>query len=146
MSTDIDKISLAQVYNWVRLKFAAMNLKKLARWKTTKRFAPASSAASYILSLINFVACLVMKPDRPFFRQTEAHADACAFLCPQTVEGGTIMESSIYLGREMPGKLPLKFAVPCIFSPIISYLYSIVDQIFVDNGMGYLSNELLPVK
>jgi hypothetical protein len=59
---------LAQVSNWVRLKFAAMNLKKLARWKTTKRFAPASSTAySYILSLINFVACLVMKPDRPFF-------------------------------------------------------------------------------
>ncbi|MCI8525432.1 MAG: IS5/IS1182 family transposase, partial [Oscillospiraceae bacterium] len=24
---------LAQVSNWVRLKFAAMNLKKLARWK-----------------------------------------------------------------------------------------------------------------
>ncbi len=45
-----------------------MNLKKLARWKTRKRFAPPSSTAySYILSLINFVACLVMKPDRPFF-------------------------------------------------------------------------------
>jgi hypothetical protein len=51
----------------VRLKFAAMNLKKLARWKTRKRFAPASTAASYILSLINFVACLVTKQDRPFF-------------------------------------------------------------------------------
>jgi hypothetical protein len=58
---------LAQVYNWVRLKFAAMNLKKLARWKTRKRFAPSSSATSYILSLINFVACLVMKTDRPLF-------------------------------------------------------------------------------
>ena len=49
------------------------------------------------------------------------------------------MESSIYLGREKPGKLPPKL-VPCIFSPIISYLYSIVDQIFVGNGMGYLGN------
>jgi hypothetical protein len=49
---------LAQVSNWVRLKFAAMNLKKLARWKTRKRFAPSSSATSYILSLINFVWCL----------------------------------------------------------------------------------------
>jgi hypothetical protein len=58
---------LAQVSNWVRLKFAAMNLKKLARWKTRKRFAPSSSATSYILSLINFVACLVMKTDRPLF-------------------------------------------------------------------------------
>ena len=59
---------LAQVSNWVRLKFAAMNLEKLARWKTRKRFAHSSSTAiSYILSLINFVACLVMKPDRHLF-------------------------------------------------------------------------------
>ena len=58
---------LAQVSNWVRLKFAAMNLKKLATWKTRKRFVPSSTATSYILSLINFAACLVMKPDRPFF-------------------------------------------------------------------------------
>lgn len=66
---------LARVANWVRLKFAAMNLKKLATWKTRKRFAPSSTATSYILSLINFTACLVMKPDRPFFdklnRQTQ---------------------------------------------------------------------------
>ncbi|USF28334.1 IS1182 family transposase ISBcl1 [Firmicutes bacterium ASF500] len=59
---------LAQVSNWVRLKFAAMNLKKLARWKARKRFAPPSSTpSSYILFLINVVACLVMKPDRAFF-------------------------------------------------------------------------------
>lgn len=44
---------LAQVSSWVRLKFAAMNLKKLARWKTRKRFALSSSTAtSYILSLL----------------------------------------------------------------------------------------------
>ena len=41
------------------------------------------------------------------------------------------MESPIYLGTEKPGKLLLKFAVPCIFSLIISCLYNIVDQIFV---------------
>jgi hypothetical protein len=59
---------LAQVSNWVRLKFAAMNLKKLARWKARKRFAPPSSTpSSCILSLINIVACLVMMTDRPFF-------------------------------------------------------------------------------
>ena len=29
---------LAQVTNWVKLKFAAMNLKKLARWKWKERF------------------------------------------------------------------------------------------------------------
>ena len=27
---------LAQVFKWVRLKFAAMNLKKLARWKAKR--------------------------------------------------------------------------------------------------------------
>ncbi|MDE6994803.1 MAG: hypothetical protein K2P41_10355, partial [Lachnospiraceae bacterium] len=37
------------------------------RWKAGKRFAPSSSATSYILSLINFVTCLVMKTDRPLF-------------------------------------------------------------------------------
>ncbi|USF26996.1 IS1182 family transposase ISBcl1 [Firmicutes bacterium ASF500] len=59
---------LAQVSNWVRLKFAAMNLKKLARWKARKRFAPPSSTpSSYILFLINVVACLASLPDRPFF-------------------------------------------------------------------------------
>ncbi|USF28494.1 hypothetical protein N510_003456 [Firmicutes bacterium ASF500] len=59
---------LAQVSNWVRLKFAAMNLKKLARWKARKRFAPPSSTpSSYILFLINVVPCLASLPDRPFF-------------------------------------------------------------------------------
>ena len=50
------------------------------------------------------------------------------------------METSNYLGTEKTGKLLLKFAVPCIFSLIISCLYNIVDQIFVGNGVGYLGN------
>ena len=50
------------------------------------------------------------------------------------------MESSAYLGTEKTGRLLLKFAVPCIFSLIISCLYNIVDQIFVGNGVGYLGN------
>ena len=50
------------------------------------------------------------------------------------------MQTSNYLGTEKPGKLLLKFAVPCIFSLIISCLYNIVDQIFVGNGVGYLGN------
>ena len=29
---------LAQVTNWVKLKFAAMNLKKLARWRWKEQF------------------------------------------------------------------------------------------------------------
>lgn len=50
------------------------------------------------------------------------------------------MEQSNYLGAEKVGKLLAKFAVPCIFSLIISCLYNIVDQIFVGNGVGYLGN------
>ena len=50
------------------------------------------------------------------------------------------MENSQYLGTEKVGKLLRRFAVPCIFSLIISCLYNIVDQIFVGNGIGYLGN------
>ena len=50
------------------------------------------------------------------------------------------MQDTTYFSTEMPGKLLLKFAIPCIFSLIISCLYNIVDQIFVGNGVGYLGN------
>ncbi|MCH5159705.1 MAG: MATE family efflux transporter [Clostridiales bacterium] len=51
------------------------------------------------------------------------------------------MEQSEYLGKEKVGKLLVKFALPCIFSLIISCLYNIVDQIFVGNSrVGYLGN------
>lgn len=50
------------------------------------------------------------------------------------------MQDSTYLGTEKVGKLLGKFAIPCIFSLIISCLYNIVDQIFVGNGVGYLGN------
>lgn len=50
------------------------------------------------------------------------------------------MNDSAYLGTERLGILLRKFAVPCIFSLIISCLYNIVDQIFVGNGVGYLGN------
>lgn len=50
------------------------------------------------------------------------------------------MENSNYLGTEKVGTLLRKFALPCIFSLIISCLYNIVDQIFVGNGIGYLGN------
>ncbi len=50
------------------------------------------------------------------------------------------MENNQYLGTERVGKLLGKFAIPCIFSLIISCLYNIVDQIFVGNGIGYLGN------
>ena len=50
------------------------------------------------------------------------------------------MENNHYLGTEKVGKLLGQFAIPCIFSLIISCLYNIVDQIFVGNGIGYLGN------
>lgn len=50
------------------------------------------------------------------------------------------MEQNNYLGTEKVEVLLRKFAVPCIFSLIISCLYNIVDQIFVGNGVGYLGN------
>ncbi len=51
------------------------------------------------------------------------------------------MNKNDYLGKEKVGKLLVKFAVPCIFSLIISCLYNIVDQIFVGNSkVGYLGN------
>lgn len=50
------------------------------------------------------------------------------------------MEQNNYLGTEKVGVLLRKFAIPCIFSLIISCLYNIVDQIFVGNGVGYLGN------
>lgn len=50
------------------------------------------------------------------------------------------MQDNTYLGTERVGKLLRQFAIPCIFSLIISCLYNIVDQIFVGNSVGYLGN------
>lgn len=50
------------------------------------------------------------------------------------------MEQNNYLSTEKVGVLLRRFAIPCIFSLIISCLYNIVDQIFVGNGVGYLGN------
>lgn len=50
------------------------------------------------------------------------------------------MEQNNYLGTEKVQTLLKQFAIPCIFSLIISCLYNIVDQIFVGNGVGYLGN------
>lgn len=50
------------------------------------------------------------------------------------------MNETTYLGSEKLSTLLRKFAVPCIFSLIISVLYNIVDQIFVGQGIGYEAN------
>lgn len=57
-----------------------------------------------------------------------------------SVKKEVIMEQNNYLGTEKVGVLLKQFAIPCIFSLIISCLYNIVDQIFVGNGVGYLGN------
>lgn len=63
---------------------------------------------------------------------------ACAvFVCKKQE---VIMKQNNYLGTEKVGVLLKQFAIPCIFSLIISCLYNIVDQIFVGNGVGYLGN------
>jgi len=59
---------LVQVSNWVRLKFAAMNLKTLANWKARQ---PVPYPLSTIFPIDRLVACLG-KPDRPLFRQAES--------------------------------------------------------------------------
>ena len=45
---------LAQVTNWVRLKFAAMNLKKLAKWKWKRNNTP-SKLLAFIVNLIDLI-------------------------------------------------------------------------------------------
>ena len=49
---------LAQVTKWVRLKFAAMNLKKLANWKSRRPAAPFRSPLPLAFPIIYFAACL----------------------------------------------------------------------------------------
>jgi len=68
---------LAQVSNWVRLKFAAMNLKKLANWKARKkRFPDAAAFVFYsrflsLLLILNLTACLSKRAGLAVFRQAE---------------------------------------------------------------------------
>ncbi len=51
------------------------------------------------------------------------------------------MDNSNYLLEEKPGKLLIKFAIPCILSLLISALYNIVDQIFIGNSsVGAIGN------
>ena len=49
-------------------------------------------------------------------------------------------ENSQFLATERVGRLMLKFAVPCVISPLVAALYNIVDQIFIGWGVGMLGN------
>ena len=52
---------LAQVTNWVKLKFAAMNLKKLANWKW-KRKNPSLGKRRREISYMDFLSALIFFP------------------------------------------------------------------------------------
>ncbi len=43
-------------------------------------------------------------------------------------------QSARYLGEERVSTLVWRFSVPCVLSMLLSYLYSVVDQIFVGNS------------
>ena len=43
-------------------------------------------------------------------------------------------KSQNYLAEEKPGKLMLKYSLPCIISLLVGALYNIVDQIFIANA------------
>ena len=57
--------SLAQVSNWVRLKFAAMNLKKLASWKAGKR-----SSTFPLHNFLFLLSLIFLRPGWFFTKQT----------------------------------------------------------------------------
>ena len=50
---------LAQVTNWVRLKFASMNLKKLAKWKWKANNIPSK--------MLRFIVFLIKTKKNPMF-------------------------------------------------------------------------------
>lgn len=46
--------------------------------------------------------------------------------------------SSKSMGTDPPGRLILRYALPSIFTMVISSLYNVVDKIFIGQGVGYL--------
>lgn len=48
--------------------------------------------------------------------------------------------SSSIFATEPIGRLIAKFAIPCVISLLVNFLYNIVDQIFIGWGVGYLGN------
>lgn len=77
----------------------------------------------------------VQRRDMCWFGWFPAHAYACAVFLPKNKED-VYARKTIILGTEKVGKLLKQFAIPCIFSLIISCLYNIVDQIFVGQRRG----------
>ena len=51
-----------------------------------------------------------------------------------------IVQKSNPLGTEPVGKLLCHFAIPSCISLVVNAIYSMVDQIFIGQGVGYLAN------
>jgi putative MATE family efflux protein len=52
----------------------------------------------------------------------------------------SIKISESYLENEKLSKLIMKFSIPCVLAMVVNALYSIVDQIFIGQGVGYIGN------
>ena len=52
----------------------------------------------------------------------------------------SIKISENYIENEKIGKLIMKFLIPCVIAMVVNALYSIVDQIFIGQGVGYIGN------
>lgn len=52
----------------------------------------------------------------------------------------SIKISENYIENEKLSKLIMKFSIPCVLAMVVNALYSIVDQIFIGQGVGYIGN------
>lgn len=50
------------------------------------------------------------------------------------------MNKELDLGKEKISKLLITFSIPCVVSMLINAIYNIVDQIFIEQGVGILGN------
>ena len=73
---------LAQVSSWVRLKFAAMNIKKLARWKARRPSRSSSPTTSFAYILAYFAARLECNQAGRFRQAMPQIRGSAAFSCP----------------------------------------------------------------
>ena len=107
---------LAQVSNWVRLKFAAMNLKKLARWKAKRLSTLSFLLFSALMYLLCFAAC------QDFFlagRFSTSCLRFAQYVMPQSyqnMEGKTINWLHRVSGFSVSGQARIRCAQDRVFS------------------------------
>ena len=103
---------LTQVSNWVRLKFAAMNLKKLARWKTRRLSHTFSLPLSSNFSFYIFLRPVCFFQNRPLFdklKRAGKSPPASLFYSGNTKERSMSQSSSTFT-------FSLSLAVPKSFA------------------------------